>query len=143
MDNMDQDTPVAESRNRLTDWMYHPTAVALGGVAGQGLKLCLVAAFTIGIYKVFFEPRVVAVDLTKVINGEIERAAQRGQSDAERAANADRFGQALEAALSEVSDGGRNVVLVAPAVVRGADDRTAAVLAAVRAAMDAKNVAAR
>lgn len=143
MENMEHETVAAERRPRFPGWMYSPAAVALGNVAGQVLKLCLVAAFTIGVYKLFFEPRVVAVDLNKVISGEIQNGAQRGQSEAERALNADRFGQALEAALNEAAEGGRNIVLVAPAVMRGAEDRTEAVQTAVRAAMEQNRAARR
>lgn len=143
MENMEHETVAAERRPRFPDWMYSPAAVAVGNVGGQVLKLCLVAAFTIGVYKLFFEPRVVTVDLNKVIASEIQSGAQRGQTDAERALNADRFGQALEAALDEASERGRNLVLVAPAVMRGANDRTEAVQAAVRSAMEQKNGAGR
>lgn len=143
MDQMEQETPVQERANRFPDWMHSPAALAAAQAAGQLLKLCFVAAFTIGVYKVFFEPRVVAVDLNKVITEEIQRGAERGQTDSERALAADRFGQALEAALTDASNGGRNLVLVAPAVVRGAEDHTAEVQAAVRASLEQKNVAGR
>lgn len=143
MEQMDQMPGEGGEARRLPEWMYSPAAVAAGQVAGQLLKLCLVAGFTIGTYKVFFEPRVVAVDLNKVIREELQRAGERGQTDTERALHADRFGQALEAALTEAADGGRNIVLVAPAVMRGAEDQTEAVQAAVKTAMEQKHVAGR
>lgn len=130
------DQPEAEQDPATTGALFaHPAVSAATYYTGHALRVVLIAGVTIATYKAFFEPRVVTVDLQKIISAEIESAQKRGMSDEDRAASADRFGRALETALDEAADGGRNLVLVSPAVVRGGEDNTDVVHAQVRALM--------
>lgn len=124
--------------NRVMAFANSPLGTTAIYLMGQGLRVLLLVAVTIITYKVFFEPRVVTVDLNKIVTAEIASAQARGQSEDQRAANAERFGQALEAALTSASEGGRNIVMVSPAVVRGGEDRTAAISEKIQSMMGLK-----
>ncbi len=100
------------------------TAVLISGVISVGI-----AGFCF--YKVSGQSPV-SVDIQKIIVDEISVTSKmvldpkRGQ---ERGA---KFSGALEMALDDVSEGGRRLVLVGPASLRGARDVTPEVMAAVK-----------
>lgn len=76
---------------------------------------------------------VVTVDLQKLIAAEIEKNAKAGMTPEAQQQRAQQFSQALEKALTLAAEGGKKVVLTAPAVVRGAVDITEQVKAAIEA----------
>ena len=72
----------------------------------------------------FPEREVVAVDLQKLVNEEIQLNATKPMTEQDRKERSQKFSKAFEKALDDVSAQSNRLVLVAPAVVGGAADYT-------------------
>ena len=85
-----------------------------------------VAVFVSGrlIEKFFFEKEIIAVDLRVIMSKELEKTATQILTPEQRDSRAKAFNKALEAALDHVSNNGRKIILVSPAVVNGVSDYT-------------------
>lgn len=81
--------------------------------------------------------QVVTVDLQKVIAEEIQANMKPGVDEKTRDERAKHFGTALESALTKAAANGEKIVMVAPAVVRGAEDITADIKASIEADLKA------
>lgn len=114
--------PLQDGFNNI--WKFY-TESGVGILLANLTKFALVVFATILIYKSFFAPRVVSVDVAGILDEQVRKAVQRPMSEQERQQNAAQFTHALEAALDHLGDDSRNIVLVKPAVVRGSIDMTA------------------
>lgn len=76
------------------------------------------------IEKIFFEKEIIAVDLRVIMSKELEKTATQILTPEQRDSRAKAFNKALEAALDHVSNNGRKIILVSPAVVNGVSDYT-------------------
>ena len=74
--------------------------------------------------KFFFEKEIIAVDLRVIMSKELEKTATQILTPEQRDSRAKAFNKALEAALDHVSNNGRKIILVSPAVVNGVSDYT-------------------
>lgn len=74
--------------------------------------------------KFFFEKEIIAVDLRVIMSKELEKTATQVLTPEQRDSRAKAFNKALEAALDHVSNNGRKIILVSPAVVNGVSDYT-------------------
>ena len=85
-----------------------------------------VAVFVSGrlIEKFFFEKEIIAVDLRVIMSKELEKTATQILTPEQRDSRAKAFNKALEAALDHVSNNGRKIILVSPAVINGVSDYT-------------------
>lgn len=101
-------------------------AVALlsGIVSGAGTAL--------GLQRLQSPPRVVSLQVDRLIQEHVLAIAQLDIDEAKRRQLADHFGRSLERELAVVSDGGRVTILSSAAVVRGAPDVTEQVREALR-----------
>jgi hypothetical protein len=108
----------------------------------QILLIALVSAtvFIIGliIEKTFFEKEIIAVDLRLVMSKELEKTANQMLTQEQRDSRAKAFNKALEASLDHVSNNGRKIILVAPAVVNGVTDYTQTIIDEIPKLMDAR-----
>lgn len=102
------------------------TSVLISGVISVGL-----AAY--GYYRVG-QLQPVAVDIQKVIVEEITNTSKMTLDEKGRQGRAQAFSGALEKALDEAG-GGKRLVIVGPAALRGAQDVTAAVQESIRRQM--------
>jgi type-F conjugative transfer system protein TrbI len=127
MQKQEPKSPVAQSS--LVAWLNDVRQFyteSMVGIAIGGLtKLALVVFTTIVIYKSFFAPRIVSVDVAGILDQQVRQAITHPMSEQERNQNAALFSKALEAALDRLATDGRSIVLVRPAVVRGSIDMTA------------------
>lgn len=99
----------------------------------------IISIGTVAVDHLFFEAKqqdIVSVDLQQILADEIQANAKVGVTEAQREERAKRFGQALESALSQAGKHGDKLVLVAPAVLRGAEDATAYVQSAIKADLE-------
>ena len=80
------------------------------------------------IEKTFFEKEIIAVDLKMVMTKELEKTATQIFTQEQRDTRAKQFNQALEMALDNVSDNGKKIILVSPAVINGVPDFTNQIL---------------
>ena len=96
--------------------------------------------FIIGliIEKTFFEKEIIAVDLRLVMSKELEKTANQMLTQEQRDSRAKAFNKALEASLDHVSNNGRKIILVAPAVVNGVTDYTQTIIDEIPKLMDAR-----
>lgn len=76
------------------------------------------------IEKFFFEKEIIAVDLRVIMSKELEKTATQILTPEQRDSRAKAFNKALEASLDHVSNNGRKIILVSPAVVNGVSDYT-------------------
>ncbi len=76
------------------------------------------------VVKFFFEKEIIAVDLRVIMSKELEKTATQILTPEQRDSRAKAFNKALEAALDHVSNNGRKIILVSPAVVNGVSDYT-------------------
>jgi len=74
--------------------------------------------------KFFFEKEIIAVDLRVIMSKELEKTATQVLTPEQRDSRAKAFNKALEASLDHVSNNGRKIILVSPAVVNGVSDYT-------------------
>ena len=74
--------------------------------------------------KFFFEKEIIAVDLRVIMSKELEKTATQLLTPEQRDSRAKAFNKALEAALDHVSNNGRKIILVSPAVINGVSDYT-------------------
>ena len=74
--------------------------------------------------KFFFEKEIIAVDLRVIMSKELEKTATQILTPEQRDSRAKAFNKALEAALDHVSNNGRKIILVSPAVINGVSDYT-------------------
>ncbi len=74
--------------------------------------------------KFFFEKEIIAVDLRVIMSKELEKTANQILTPEQRDSRAKAFNKALEAALDHVSNNGRKIILVSPAVINGVSDYT-------------------
>lgn len=137
---MDNQTDVTEKKGGFAAWREEvgpSVGISAHYLVTRTLFAAIIGSLTILVYQTYFAPRVITVDVRKLVAEEISQADKRGDSEARRVVLADRFNAALEAELDGLNNG-RNVVLVTAAVVRGGEDRTAEVQARIRAAMEAR-----
>ena len=99
-----------------------------------------VAVFVSGrlIEKFFFEKEIIAVDLRVIMSKELEKTATQILTPEQRDSRAKAFNKALEAALDHVSNNGRKIILVSPAVVNGVSDYTQNIIDEIPKLMDAR-----
>jgi type-F conjugative transfer system protein TrbI len=129
-ENLNPETPApAAPATPLQDWYNNfrqfYTESIVGIMLGNLTKAALIVFATILIYKSFFAPRIVSVDVAGILDDQVRKAVQHPMSEQERQQNAALFTRSLESALDHLGADNRNIVLVKPAVVRGAVDMTA------------------
>ena len=90
------------------------------------------------IEKTFFEKEIIAVDLKLIMTKELEKTATQIFTQEQRDTRAKQFNQALEMALDNVSDNGKKIILVSPAVINGVPDFTNQILKEVDEKLDAE-----
>ena len=88
--------------------------------------------------KFFFEKEIIAVDLRVIMSKELEKTATQILTPEQRDSRAKAFNKALEAALDHVSNNGRKIILVSPAVVNGVSDYTQNIIDEIPKLMDAR-----
>ncbi len=86
--------------------------------------------------KTFFEKEIIAVDLKMVMTKELEKTATQVFTPEERNTRAKLFNEALETALDNVSNNGKKIILVAPAVINGVTDYTDQIIKEVDAKLE-------
>ena len=88
--------------------------------------------------KFFFEKEIIAVDLRVIMSKELEKTANQILTPEQRDNRAKAFNKALEASLDHVSNNGRKIILVSPAVVNGVSDYTQNIIDEIPKLMDAR-----
>ena len=88
--------------------------------------------------KFFFEKEIIAVDLRVIMSKELEKTATQILTPEQRDSRAKAFNKALEASLDHVSNNGRKIILVSPAVVNGVSDYTQNIIDEIPKLMDAR-----
>ena len=88
--------------------------------------------------KFFFEKEIIAVDLRVIMSKELEKTATQILTPEQRDSRAKAFNKALEAALDHVSNNGRKIILVSPAVINGVSDYTQNIIDEIPKLMDAR-----
>lgn len=95
---------------------------------------CISAVVSIGLRmgeKLFFEKEIIAVDLKKIMTIELEKTAAQIMTPEQRNERAKEFNLALEQSLDDISNNGRKIILVSPAVINGVNDYTQNIIEAI------------